>query len=52
MSKRKMLSFIQFIKRFPDEKACEMYLDEFCYRFNRRKFAGDIFDRLLVAIVG
>lgn len=30
----------------------QMYLSEFCYRFNRRKFAGDIFDRLFVAIAG
>ena len=33
-------------------KHLQMYLSEFCYRFNRRSFGGDIFDRLLVAIAG
>lgn len=33
-------------------KHMQMYLSEFCYRFNRRTFNGAIFDRLLVAIVG
>ena len=33
-------------------KHLQMYLSEFCYRFNRRKFDGAIFDRLLVAIAG
>ena len=33
-------------------KHLQMYLSEFCYRFNRRKMGGAIFDRLLVAIVG
>ena len=31
-------------------KHLQMYLSEFCYRFNRRFFNGAIFDRLLVAI--
>ena len=31
-------------------KHLQMYLSEFCYRFNRRKMGGAIFDRLLVAI--
>lgn len=31
-------------------KHLQMYLSEFCYRFNRRLFGGSIFDRLLVAI--
>lgn len=31
-------------------KHLQMYLSEFCYRFNRRKFQCAIFDRLLVAI--
>lgn len=31
-------------------KHLQMYLSEFCYRFNRRLFNGAIFDRLLVAI--
>lgn len=33
-------------------KHLQMYLCEFCYRFNRRSFHGSIFDRLLVAAVG
>ena len=33
-------------------KHLQMYLSEFCYRFNRRKLGGAIFDRLLVAIAG
>ena len=33
-------------------KHLQMYLSEFCYRFNRRKMGGTIFDRLLVAIAG
>ena len=33
-------------------KHLQMYLSEFCYRFNRRHFNGSIFDRLLVAIAG
>lgn len=32
-------------------KHLQMYLSEFCYRFNRRSFGGAIFDRLLIAIV-
>lgn len=31
-------------------KHLQMYLSEFCYRFNRRAFHGAIFDRLLVAV--
>lgn len=33
-------------------KRLQMYLSEFCFRFNRRSFDGKIFDRLLVAMVG
>jgi len=33
------------------EKHLQRYLDEFCYRFNRRNFKGKIFDRLLLAVV-
>ena len=33
-------------------KHLQMYLSEFCYRFNRRKMGGAIFDSLLVAIAG
>ena len=31
-------------------KRLQMYLSEFCYRFNRRHFGGAIFDRLLIAV--
>jgi hypothetical protein len=27
------------------------YLDEFCYKFNRRYFGENLFDRLLIAAV-
>jgi transposase-like protein len=30
-----------------DEKHLQTYLNEFCYRFNRRKFKGELFNRLL-----
>ena len=30
-----------------DKKHLQLYLDEFCYRFNRRKFKGERFNRLL-----
>ncbi len=33
-------------------KHLQMYLSEFCYRFNRRSFGGAIFDCLLLAIAG
>ena len=32
-------------------KHLQMYLSEYCYRFNRRSYGGAIFDRLLIAIV-
>ena len=32
------------------EKHLQRYLDEYCYRFNRRYFMGSIFDRLLLAV--
>lgn len=31
-------------------KYLQMYLSEYCYRFNRRSFGGAIFDRLLIAV--
>ena len=34
------------------DKHLQLYLDEFCYRFNRRYMSGSIFDRLVVATVG
>jgi transposase-like protein len=30
-----------------DSKHLQAYLNEFCYRFNRRKFKGELFNRLL-----
>ena len=32
-----------------DKKHLQRYFDEFCYRFNRRKFEGQFFNRLLSA---
>ena len=32
------------------DKHLQRYLDEFCYRFNRRYFKNRIFDRLLIAV--
>ena len=34
-----------------DSKHLQFYLDEYCYRFNRRKFKGQLFNRLLNACV-
>ena len=34
-----------------DKKHLQRYMDEFCYRFNRRKFEGQLFNRLLTACV-
>ena len=34
-----------------DSRHLQSYLDEFCYRFNRRKFAGQLFNHLLHACV-
>lgn len=35
-----------------DRKHVQRYLDEFCYRFNRRYREAELFDRLLAACVG
>jgi hypothetical protein len=35
-----------------DRKHIQRYLDEFCYRFNRRCREAELFDRLLAACVG
>jgi hypothetical protein len=32
------------------EKWLQMYLYEYCYRFNRRFFRGELFSRLLCAV--
>lgn len=34
-----------------DEKHLQRYLDEFCYRFNRRHKEDELFDRLLLACI-
>lgn len=34
-----------------DKKYMQYYLDEFCYRFNRRRMQGELFDRLLMACI-
>jgi ribosomal protein L37AE/L43A/transposase-like protein len=33
------------------KKLLQSYLDEFCYRFSRRYFGSELFDRLLIAVV-
>lgn len=35
-----------------DQKHLQAYLDEFCYRFNRRFWEGQLFNRLLTACLG
>ncbi|MFA7468749.1 MAG: transposase, partial [Desulfotomaculaceae bacterium] len=30
-----------------DAKHLQAYLNEFCYRFNRRRFKGELFNRLV-----
>lgn len=44
-------SFIQGTFHGLDARHLQAYLDEFCYRFNRRKFTGQWFDRLLECCV-
>jgi len=34
-----------------DKKHLQAYLDEFCYRFNRRKWRSQLFNRLLQACI-
>lgn len=45
-------AFINGTYHGTSSKHLQMYLSEFCYRFNRRSFGGAIFDRLLAAIAG
>ena len=45
------LNLLEFHARFPGERYCIKYLDEFCYRFNRRYHESELFDRLLLACV-
>jgi hypothetical protein len=35
-----------------NEKYLQLYLDEFCYKLNRRYFKDKLFDRLVIAVVG
>jgi len=34
-----------------DEKHLQRYLDEFCYRFNRRSFVSELFNRIVVSCI-
>ncbi|MCF2938290.1 transposase [Paenibacillus alkaliterrae] len=40
-------SFVHGIFHGLDSRHLQSYLDEFCYRFNRKKFVGEGFNRLL-----
>lgn len=44
-----MKAFLQGTYHGIGKKHLQRYLDEFCYRFNRRFWDGQLFDRLLVA---
>lgn len=35
-----------------NEEYLQLYLDEFCYKLNRRYFKDKLFDRLVVAVIG
>ena len=35
-----------------DDKYLQNYLDEFCYKLNRRYFGDKLFDRLIIAVAG
>ena len=45
-------AFINGTYHGTSSKHLQMYLSEYCYRFNRRSFGGEIFDRLLIAVAG
>src|SRR5690606_23103453 len=47
-AKRNLLGVYHMIKG----KYLQAYLDEFCYKLNRRYFGQRLFDRLVIAIVG
>jgi hypothetical protein len=47
-AKRNLLGVYHMIKG----KYLQAYLDEFCYKLNRRYFGERLFDRLVIAIVG
>lgn len=42
-------AFVQGTYHGLGKKHLQSYLDEFCYRFNRRNFSGEAFARLLAA---
>ena len=46
-----MKAFIAGTYHGLDKKHLQRYFDEFCYRFNRRKFGHQLFNRLLTACV-
>jgi hypothetical protein len=46
-AKRTLLGVHHMISK----KYTQQYLDEFCYKVNRRNFGDKLFDRLLVACV-
>ncbi|MFT5348871.1 MAG: hypothetical protein ACI9M3_001917, partial [Bacteroidia bacterium] len=35
-----------------NQEYLQLYLDEFCYKLNRRYFKDRLFDRLVIAVVG
>jgi hypothetical protein len=47
-AKRNLLGVYHMIKG----KYLQAYLDEFCYKLNRRHFGKRLFDRLLIATIG
>ena len=47
-AKRNLLGVYHMIKR----KHLQAYLDEFCYKLNRRYFGKRLFDRLVIATIG
>lgn len=47
-AKRNLLGVYHMIKG----KYLQAYLDEFCYKLNRRYFGNRLFDRLVIAVVG
>ena len=44
-------AFVQGTYHGLGKKHLQCYLDEFCYRFNRRNFPGEAFARLLAAVM-
>ncbi|MBF0345536.1 MAG: transposase [Nitrospirae bacterium] len=44
-------SFLEGTYHGTAKKHLQRYLDEFCYRLNRRRWEGQLFDRLVTACV-